>query len=62
MIAVLLCDLLGIPITQRWRLRCDLASITTVELWLPPESSANAYEGSISCLNDTNHLAATNLQ
>jgi broad specificity phosphatase PhoE len=61
-IAVLLCDLLGIPITQRWRLRCDLASITTVELWLPPESSPLAYEGSISCLNDTNHLAATNLQ
>jgi alpha-ribazole phosphatase len=55
-IAVLLCDLLGMPITQRWRLRCDLASITTVELWISSENSLRAYEGSICCLNDTYHL------
>jgi alpha-ribazole phosphatase len=55
-IGVLLCDLLGLPLVQRWRLRCDLASISTVELWLPPGGAQPAVDGALICLNDTNHL------
>jgi broad specificity phosphatase PhoE len=55
-IGVLLCDLLGLPLTQRWRLRCDLASISTIDLWVPADNSQRPIEGTLCCLNDTNHV------
>lgn len=57
-IGVLLCDLLGVSITRRWRLHCDLASITTVELLAPRDIDHADGDGSLRCLNDTNHLRA----
>ena len=58
-IGVLLCDLLGIPTRERWRLHCDPGSITTLDLLVPPRHSGSRspYDGSIHCLNDTAHLA-----
>lgn len=54
-IGVLLCDVLGIPITERWRLRCAPASITTLDFVGQPTEGARP-EASIVCLNDTCHL------
>jgi broad specificity phosphatase PhoE len=55
-IGVLICDVLGLPVAQRWRLRCDLASITTVDVWIPSGNSQRWVEGTLACLNDTSHV------
>ncbi len=54
-VGVLLCDVLGLPTTERWRLRCDPASLTTLDIVSVPVSDAHL-EASIACLNDTCHL------
>lgn len=58
-IGALLCDLLGVPVSGRWRLQCAPGSITTLDLFIPQgrANDRDAYDGSIHCLNDTAHLA-----
>lgn len=57
-IGVLLCSLLGIPIAQRWRLQCEVASISTLDVFAVHDDTHDGWDGSIHSLNDRHHLTA----